>query len=591
MLVIMLDQPVSAIYNDIGRVPVTLNLHGAISEGRKIPVTANTVQGTASAFPAIVHPSGDKKDHIVVHLENWGYPGLSGGEGISKLPVTVRVWNYVINFFKVTAHVEALRQTQEVMAYPNGTPEDKHVTQLVMMPGSFEDDRIYVTSAAIEKEGEPFVIFRVLPWLYQKHRCRAAVIQVQKNYAALVHFSSTLIRQAHAFVARVTVDASTLPQKIATYIKVRRPAVATAYMLVKPLGISVVRGFGYMFAKIVQPGIDKLISLKVFAKPVDLAKTLVQSMVKVVSPNIDGKISLHVFTMPMDISYKMYTLVRIKRVQLDKVLAYLVSELYWRYVAKELRNILLNTAHSTKRLTRVRIFNNHLSTQKVIVRAGINKFTNGVRVLMQLGKSSIAKYINFWLPFMSKHKHGVAMDIRNKQVVPAKVNLVITNKTVIKTLVEWQVLATLCKGGLNFILRPYSLLYKTLILANLNGTKFTSLLSVQTSGIDQETMVAFNKCGYIKRGLIQWYLHSNTVSNEGYSNEIIFDLGQVEPVGPLPPVPIEEWKGGYVEYPFKGMGHQDTSEAAGYLSPEGDAWVKNVQMVWPMPTELFDGEE
>jgi hypothetical protein len=502
----------------------------------------------------------------------------------------VRVWNYVLNFFSVTAQIKSLCQTQDVLAQPSGTPEDKQVTQMILVPGSFEDDKMYVTSTMIEKEGEPFVIFRILPWLHRKALLKVTTIKLLRSYMSVVHFSSGIIQQTYAATLRVGVMLNNLARRVVTRIKVHRPIRETIPMVAKVYSQGL-QGVGTLIAKVAHVTLTETALLKAVVRPIELIRSIVHSMVKVVKPQVEGKILLKVFTMPMDITYKLYTMVKIKRVQLDKSLAYITHAVYWRYVAKEARNIVMELPRNTVQAASIKLANSRLGSHSIEIRANLNHMTNKMRVLAQLGKSQIGKWVNFFLPTMSKRKRGVLLDIRLKQTVPAKINLVVTNKTIIKTLVEWQVLATLRDGGINFIIRPYSLLYKTLIMANLNGTKFTSLLSVQTSGLNQEAKVAFNVCNYFKRGLIQWYLHSNVVSNEGYTNEIIFDLGQVEPVGPLPPIPIEEWKGGYVEYPFKGMGHADTGNAGGYLSPEGDAWVKNVQMVWTTPTQIFDGEE
>ena len=93
----------------------------------------------------------------------------------------------------------------------------------------------------------------------------------------------------------------------------------------------------------------------------------------------------------------------------------------------------------------------------------------------------------------------------------------------------------------------------------------------------------------VVRSKLQWWLQRIEISNEGYSNEIIFDLTDIDIVGPLPPSPIEVWDGGYVDYPFQSMGTKGIQAADGYLSPEGNAWIKNVPMIWDQSQPLFDG--
>jgi len=86
---------------------------------------------------------------------------------------------------------------------------------------------------------------------------------------------------------------------------------------------------------------------------------------------------------------------------------------------------------------------------------------------------------------------------------------------------------------------------------------------------------------------LQWFLHRVNVNNEGYSNEIVYDLGKVPLVGPLPPMVEEIWEGGYVDYPFASMGFESGNDT-GYLSNAGQEWLDNASMFWDVPTKKFD---
>jgi len=91
---------------------------------------------------------------------------------------------------------------------------------------------------------------------------------------------------------------------------------------------------------------------------------------------------------------------------------------------------------------------------------------------------------------------------------------------------------------------------------------------------------------------IQWWIREVSFSSEGYSLEVIFDLDERGAgIGPLPPTGIESWEGGYVDYPFTGMGTESIDSASGYLSPEGEQWVKNAAMLWQAPTPIFGDSE
>lgn len=94
--------------------------------------------------------------------------------------------------------------------------------------------------------------------------------------------------------------------------------------------------------------------------------------------------------------------------------------------------------------------------------------------------------------------------------------------------------------------------------------------------------------------LLQWYLHGGSVSNDGYGNEVIFDLGEADDGSSgehtIPPIPSRQWSGGYVEDPFKGLGYKPTEESTGYNSPSVESWLSGSKMYWANPTKPFREE-
>jgi hypothetical protein len=107
--------------------------------------------------------------------------------------------------------------------------------------------------------------------------------------------------------------------------------------------------------------------------------------------------------------------------------------------------------------------------------------------------------------------------------------------------------------------------------------------------LKQNQTVHIQSCTGVARRIVQWYLMGGRVSNEGFGNEVIFDLGEVSPIGPIPPVPGINWGGGYVEDPFKGAGYVPSEENTGFDSPSADQWVRNVRMYWNNASEPFTG--
>lgn len=101
--------------------------------------------------------------------------------------------------------------------------------------------------------------------------------------------------------------------------------------------------------------------------------------------------------------------------------------------------------------------------------------------------------------------------------------------------------------------------------------------------------VHVSTCSHLVRSVLQWYLTGGRISNQGYGNEIIFDLGKVDPTGPIPPVPSQKWEGGYVEDPFKGVGYVPADDTTGYASPKVADWLGNVKMYWNDASQPFEG--
>lgn len=104
-----------------------------------------------------------------------------------------------------------------------------------------------------------------------------------------------------------------------------------------------------------------------------------------------------------------------------------------------------------------------------------------------------------------------------------------------------------------------------------------------------EINVRMSTCGHEMSSIIQWFIHGGRISNYGKGNEVIFDLGDVDPIGPIPPVPSRQWQGGWVEDPFKGVGYVPADNSTGYGSPSVQDWLSNVQMYWNNASDPFTG--
>lgn len=610
----MLEQPISVIYRDIARLPVTIHVDDALCEGHKIPVAAAALQGTATVIPAFIHTSGNKAPHLIVHGDVWEFAGIPSKEAKSKFPILVRIWNYIVNFVSVTAQVEHSRDTIKIYSEGVKGSDDRQIIYLVMSNQTKDAEQVWVTGTAVDATATPFVIFRILPWLRNNVLVRFAPKRIVQKIAGIIRPSGKLSLSKIAHLRASTVKGALLDrgvrfkvrtQSLVAKIGLRAAVTAklkTTFKMVtrlrqKSMRITFTRiklqqerlkAFGSFWVSTVKPQLLAKPLMKIAAVPVNLRKFLSHTQVSVGNPEHKNTTFLRVAAQKVEQAWKSNLQARVRRVGIDKVLATLTSDVTWWAVAKKPTKIILDAPRKAVKSIRT-FFTGGGKTQVVRVRGTIQQAVKKTKLALNLNTPVIIKWLR--IPVLSQVKKVTRVFVPLRPLLRRKSKiLILTNKAVIHTLMEWGVLASLEKASLQFVVRPYSSLYKLRIAASLNQTYVKSFMSVQLSRVSSEIRTTFNTCSYIRKGLIQWYLHRNLVSNEGYSNEILFDLTMLTPVGPIPPAPVEQWKGGYVDYPFKGAGQENIEEATGYLSPEGEEWVKNVKMLWSAPTSIFGAE-
>jgi hypothetical protein len=149
---------------------------------------------------------------------------------------------------------------------------------------------------------------------------------------------------------------------------------------------------------------------------------------------------------------------------------------------------------------------------------------------------------------------------------------------------------TMIRAGVTSPFSVYHTMYVTVYMQSMDGALARVIFSMSQGAKHRSAVHAAMRDVTFLR-LLQWFLHRIDVSNEGYSQEIVYDLGTVPPVGPLPPTGDESWTGGYVDYPFKGMGFASSAQSDGYASPEAEDWIKNAKMFWDKETGIFDGKD
>ena len=129
------------------------------------------------------------------------------------------------------------------------------------------------------------------------------------------------------------------------------------------------------------------------------------------------------------------------------------------------------------------------------------------------------------------------------------------------------------------------------LLVTVLNTETLSFIRFAIDELVQDPTVRISMFDHEVVSLLQWYIHGGLVNNDGYSNEVIFDLGEADDGsgggGTIPPIPSRQWSGGYVEDPFKAVGYEPTTNSTGYVSPKVTNWVSGSKMYWSKSTEPF----
>lgn len=129
------------------------------------------------------------------------------------------------------------------------------------------------------------------------------------------------------------------------------------------------------------------------------------------------------------------------------------------------------------------------------------------------------------------------------------------------------------------------------LLVTVMNTETLSFIRFTIDELVQDPTVHISMFDHEVISLLQWYIHGGVINNEGYGNEVIFDLGEADDGssggGTIPPIPSRQWSGGYVEDPFKGVGYEPTSNSTGYVSPKVSQWISGSKMYWGKSTEPF----
>lgn len=611
-----MSERIDVFYKEFTRIPVVMQAQGEI--GRTLPVSVSLTRGNLSVIKAVVERPVIRTDRVPVHLEYWiqesaGIPGTSS----SKFPIVVRVWNYVVGHFKVVAHVAAYTFRADVTgsfpgaidgedAYPkikiiykvwNAVryftkllPNIEHKSTkkigiyvttwkdrfkalvMAICPRTIKQGAFMATSVELQQKQTLPLHTRVQ---HQMHRVirlftqpTSRVITYRAAFRAVVQdiplvyrakFKTALLRLESATSAKCAMFLHPIKHyqasKLIAYL--RKTIDVTASKCVAYIVNPVQKFWPTLAANLLSELQTRFQSCNAYLHRSILApiKSAVQVKTSMAIQRTVGFMYTYLIA-PVQ-SYTRAIFIYPHRVEIEKVLAYIKVLFIW---FKRRPHVIMQHYKVMRKQFIFSNLNFIRRVHRILTNAQPIKRLQKIYFNSLVALRPVRIYLNAWQQWL---KSRVIWNTK-KVTHPVKL-LFLPTANVRKILLQFDVLTTLAEENVIFV-TGHRTVYLQVIALLLNKTR------------------QFAK--------VQWWVRQIKMANEGYSTEIIFDLDDKgQGIGPLPPLGVESWQGGYVEYPFKGMGTQATEEATGYLSPEGLSWVRNASMIWGKSTSIFDGTE
>lgn len=584
----MTPQPIEVQYKELGLFPI-IGYTVAENTGTA-PIVAHMIEGTASAVPIPVSINSNIPAHFCA-LGNIENPrGISGPTCI-KFPILVRIWTYIVGFVHVVGVIEGVRQPQPITFETLQILEGKDVTALTFNYATSEDggSPAYITATIQQIKIAPYVIFTLLTHLFKIGYLRSQPKLLLTKVSSLCAKTYTKFLDRMVIPLRAAVFSHLIRKGFLHIFTAYKQLNCTAYGKIHALNKELL-----LQAKLsTKTGLQYLQQQAKLLCHLNLPTLACIASLKVVT--VKQKITQYGVSLfhvaPITINYFCITKIQVGRAILDKVIAYLETNVFWLLsnAKKHIVTHLANSVHKqSKILSSLGVFTIQRVKLSVIpgVQALYNKTISILVLVAKLSRRVLSTLIQKQKVLRRFFIHPLTSQQRRLLVKATT-----ATPTMGKSYIELDILDTL--GNLDIIVRPYHtpVAYTAQLLVSTYMTCMTNytLFDIQTIQNTRELTPRITTT--MTKLYLQWFLHNNVVSNEGYSNEVLFTLGSVDPVGPLPPAPQEEWTGGYVAAPFQGSGVKNTEAAAGYYSPKVDQWVKNASMLWGQPPAVFDEED
>lgn len=547
-----------------------INMRGSVvGTATLLPVYGSVITGTQSImYIPVRYTELDHRGRVYVHGFHLPVQSILGATRF-RIPLIVRIWNYVLTGINVIATVITANDRVEVIANSSHTTGDMYHAYMHM--GGIETTdwlKLCFTITGIKR-----LIFTMFNHTYTlKQGVKLRVSTLLRDIINKVRISANILQVKTHFTLMVSNVLDEIIRKFNMQARVRnQDHVRIAKMLAKAATVDLLDS----------------ITLHVRLWSVEL-KALFKASAKIVEPHLEA-----MFKLSVDLTGKFLT----------GIMSY-IQFLLEGYDVEHTIGVHSTASQNVQNMKNMIHVEAQTHKKEVAVRAHAVRrdIKENIWTIIQLTSSAFQKLLSFSLIRSIKntalHIWGAPekieriLDVHTKaEQFRAKTTLFIHTEQfrAEEVLLEINPISWLGEVYVKFNPDNLPRASRINVMITVCETWILAYLNFVPDELLGEINVRMSTCSHEMSSIIQWFIHGGRISNYEKSNEVIFDLGDVDPIGPIPPVPSRQWQGGWVEDPFKGVGYVPADNSTGYGSPSVQDWLSNVQMYWNNASDPFTG--
>lgn len=522
-----------------------------------------------------------------------------------RIPFIVWVWNYIVSGVNVTAKVGGTTNMVDVCATAGSAVSTLNLTHFdTVQIDSQRDGYIAYTTDKIHRA--MYAMFASTPQL-DIHQIGIHVnvlgrirrlfgllvstrdAQMERHVKLVANFnpnSWTRMVKLNAFLhhplnqvakTHVALHSPYLDRTLKTHIALRSPDLNRVLKTQINLRLPYLERTVKTHVALRSPYLERTVKTHINLRSSYLDRT-VKTQVSLQTSYLERSFKMFVRPQPSDLVRTFKVSVRPIPCEIEPVWAFIKTNLS-SYFHSNTTNVSTTLLHYAQRSIGVHTQLEGLGerTQNITLSTLRSQQHNTVTTHMGLYPESQHMLVASLLEQPTQRTKVLLTTIRTEQKIGVKFNTLVLQERWYRA--EIDVLPLLAERNIKFFPSTAPFVEQIGIMVSICRTHLLAYLEFVPDEFQKDLDLIVSTCPYTTSTIMEWYLHGGRITNEG-GNEIIFDLGEVDPVGPIPPVPSRTWEGGYVEDPFRGLSYNPGSDSTGFGSPSAAQWVSNTQMWW-----------